>query len=231
MKTTTAKCILLMLLLAVTSAAWAGYTYPPPFTPQRTLFCEFSQSATEDPYTQFGPTWHQGDFACDHFPQSENLQWYASSSRWPGRTGLVGRDNSTGEGSVSGYWKIHINNFPPQNPVKFIWYEVEYYRWGDVSSTPSFNVPQGFTAEKIEVECRQEQLSDGSFRANDKWEIRPNPIYEEFVWNFLVSPGSGILVDKFYISTACVVPEPSSLVALGAGLMGLGGLMMRKRRA
>lgn len=228
MKTTIARCIFLVLLLAVTSAAWADYVNPPDFTPQRTLFWEFSQSATENPVSVAGGTWDEGQWECDFLETSGSLQWYPSSGRWAGRTGLIGYDNSNGESSASGSWKIHINNFPLPNPVKLIWFEVEVCQWGTVDSTPSFNVPEGCVVQKVGTPF-EEQLAPGVFRINEKWEIRPNPGWEEFLWSFTVSAGSGILVDKFYISTACV-PEPSSLIALGTGLMGLGGLIMRKRR-
>lgn len=229
MKTTTAKCILLMLLLAVTSAAWADYVNPPDFTPQRTLFWEFTQSASEDPTSVVGGTWNEGIWECDFLEDSGSLQWYASFSRWSERTGLIGFDNSDGQVSVSGSSKIHINNFPTPNPVKYIWFEVEVYQWGDVTSTASFVVPEGCTATKVEA-GPPTLLPDGGFRSNDKWEIRPNPGYEEFIWSFTVGPGSGILVDKFYVSTACV-PEPSAIVVLGSGLVGLIGFASKKRRA
>ena len=219
-----------MLLIALASAASAtvGYVNPPQFTPQRTLFWDFSQSDWTTPATMVGPTWDQGDWTCDDISHSSTLQWYEGPNGWTGHQGLIGCDNTNGTGTVNGSLAIHINNFPPQNPLKLVWYEVVVKQWGEgLYSEASFGLPQGYTADKVILNSTE--LPEGGMVANDGWEIRPNPTWETFTWNFSVPAGGGVLVDRFYISTACV-PEPSSLMALGAGLMGLGGFLVRRKR-
>jgi hypothetical protein len=66
-------------------------------------------------------------------------------------------------------------------------------------------------------------------RTTQYWQIKPNPWWEEITCSFYGPAGGGVYLDHFYVSTACV-PEPTSILALGSGLMGLLGLRIRKRR-
>ena len=226
----TKYCLIAVLLFALGSVASASvpvYVNPPQFEPQRTLMWDFSQSGWETPEYTVGGPWDSGIWECDWLEHSGALTWYDQGA-WQGRQGFIGYDNTNGTVDASGSLQIHINNFETPNPHKLVWYEAEVCQWGNVSAEPSFEVPEGFHAYKAEAGPPTD-TGDGGLRMNDLWIIWPNPTWETFVWNFTVKPDSGILVDKFYISTACV-PEPSSLMVLGAGLMGLGGFLTRRKR-
>jgi len=223
-------CLLAVLLFALGSAASAGFVNPPPqYDLQRTLLWDFTVENTWGvPYAEKGGDWGIGQWACDWQNDSGALTWYDTSSRWTGRQGFIGYDNTGGSQDVTGRWQIHINNFETNNALKFVWYEVELTQWGQVDSNASFELPVGFHAYKA-VSGEPTPTGDGGARMHDTWIIWPNPTWETFIWDFTVKPGGGILVDKFYVSTACV-PEPSSLMALGAGLMGFGSFLVRRKR-
>ena len=56
--------------------------------------------------------------------------------------------------------------------------------------------------------------------------IWPQPTSETFMFNFATE---GIYVDAAYIGTHCTIPEPGSMLALLAGIGGLGGLIRRRK--
>lgn len=221
---------LLLLLLAAASSAFAlipGYDNPPPFDPQRTLLWDFSASDTwETPFTAVGPTWDTGDWTCDDITYSPNLQWVDASSQWAGHQGMIGLDNTQGTDMQTMWIKFHINNFPPVNPLKKVWYEAEIITWGEAQGSDTVTSAPGYTCS--EIDHMDEDLGPG-FRIDALWYIEPNPLWEEVTLSCDILAGGGVFVDNFYVSTACV-PEPSALLALGSGLLGLAGLVIRKRR-
>jgi len=216
---------LLSLLLVVTASS-AFAVYSPPFTPQRTLFWDFSTSNWQQPTTIAGPTWHGEGWTCDNItiddPQ-QKLQWVESSLQYPGHTGLIGLDNSTGQSQAMATVTFHINNYNNQNPVKHIYFEAEYIGWLAGSTLAQVDAPQTYTTEYVDGDYP----TWGTWQS---WDIKPNPDWEEVTWSLYGPAGGGVYLDRFYISTLCV-PEPSSLMALGSGLMAFGGLLMKRRRA
>ena len=87
-------------------------------------------------------------------------------------------------------------------------------------------VPEDYQYEMVDQGPDQD-LNPG-FRVNTLWYIMPNPSWEEVVLQAYVPAHSGALIDKVFVSTACV-PEPSALMALGGGL-GMLGLAWRRRK-
>lgn len=217
---------LLIALAASAASASVGYVNPPDFTPQRTLFWDFSQSGWTTPTTIAGPTWGTGEMAGDSVASS-NVNWYGSSIL-TSHTGMIGYNNLSGQTPVHGSMTIHLSNYSTQNPVKYLWMEVSALQWGAVTSDGIFSTTGEYQCDRLSGTDAPQ--ADGSMLINAKWSIRPNPSWESFTWTFDVPAGGGILVDKFYVSTACV-PEPSALMALGTGLVGLIGVASRKRRA
>ncbi len=224
------KCSVLLALLVVaasSASAVVGYAHQPPFTPQRTVFWTFGSQDWQTPITATGPTWDTGEWTCDEVTYSSNLQWYDSNSNWVGHQGMIGLDNQTNTDQT--VWiKFHINNYTTANALKKFWTEGELITWGNVIGSVDMAVPQGYQVGDPQ-QGPDEDLNPG-FRINVLWNITPNPTWEELTWQAYVPAHSGVLIDKVFVSTACV-PEPGSLMALGTGFMGILGLSLRRRRA
>lgn len=223
--------LLIVVLASMASSAFArvapvDYVNPPDFTPQRTLCWEFDSASWETPLTLAGPAWGTGEMSGDSITHSDNMQFY-TGDMWAGHYGMIGYDNTNGTEAVDGWLSIHISNFNTPNPVKYIWGEVEATQWGAVVQDGLFTGPEG--AALYHIKSNDVSIPGGG-RSDMKWSIHPNPSWEVFTWTFHMPAGTGMYVDKFFLSTACV-PEPSALMALGTGLVGLIGFASRKRRA
>jgi hypothetical protein len=120
---------------------------------------------------------------------------------WGGRSGVW---------PLSGQIELTIPNSPVANPEKDIWIQLT---WAEQApgNTPSvsetrFGVPSSLVS--------QQALGGGWFHSTYEITLHPNPD-----WERLLITG-GINVDQMVIDTRCV-PEPTSLLALSAGLLGL----------
>lgn len=229
---TTVKCFVCALLLvalgSAASASVVGYVYPPPFEPQRTMFWTFDSEAWQNPITAVGPTWDTGDWTCDDVTFSDNLHWYDTNSNFPGHQGMIGLDNTLGQTGQDIWFKFHINNYSNENPVKKLWIElVGFDSQGDAGEL-HVTAPEGYMPSLI-TDAGEDLTTGPGERYNGLWHITPNPSWEEVTFTANVPVGSSMLLDSIFVSTACV-PEPSAFLALGTGLFGLCGMVIKKRR-
>ncbi|HET6442940.1 MAG TPA: PEP-CTERM sorting domain-containing protein [candidate division Zixibacteria bacterium] len=130
---------------------------------------------------------------------------------------------------------INIPNVPEFNLFKEIWVEVGFI--GHLMPHPDYpDYPEEIYGPKVtpfygdlkvayEVEMIGldiEQLGDYSGGAENwqkltiGWRIYPNPLAEEI---YLAFHNSGADIDYIVIDTICAIPEPSTMIMLGLGLL------------
>jgi len=68
-----------------------------------------------------------------------------------------------------------------------------------------------------------EDLPFGWQRVTGSFNVKPQPDWEKLTWSLSVNALAGkIAIDNLYVGAHCeVIPEPSSLAALGCPLLGL----------
>jgi len=122
---------------------------------------------------------------------------------------------------LSGRMDVTVDNYPINNPEKWMWVQVVWQPQPGLPNTGpilgGFNPPAG-----TPIEIVPEQLPNGWFETTFKWKIYPNPIDESFIIE------GNINVDQVIIDTWCV-PEPTSML-----LWTMGGLLVawqRRRQA
>jgi len=115
---------------------------------------------------------------------------------------------------------ISVPNSPVNNPVKYVWFEMKYKMVDMIA--PDVTVKGNYGVSKTsETDIA---LNDGWRLMTIGWTIRPNPSMEWFTFSLW---GTGGYLDSVSIDTLCTVPEPATMLLLGAGLALAG--RMRKR--
>lgn len=217
--------VLLLLTGAVSVSAATGFVNPPDFTPQRMLLWDFADQATwQTPVTAIGPTWDEGAWTCDDVTVTGAIQWMDTDPNWPGKQGMLGIVNDT-QGVLSGSVTFHINNYADLNNLKRMAFEYEYLLGINSGISSHIELPEGFEVATGNWDFTN--LFPGE-RVNWNGTIEPNPSWEEIRITLNADPGSVVFFDKLYVATECV-PEPSSILALSGGLIGLLGVARRRR--
>lgn len=114
---------------------------------------------------------------------------------------------------------LYVDNLYQPNWLKQLWFEAEYTQLP--TQIPTLNLqaageitPYGYTVNGNNVTWY--------------WTIFPQPQYERIFF-----PDASFFnmtnISKIEVGTLCT-PEPGSLLAMGAGLVGLAGTLWRRRR-
>lgn len=143
-------------------------------------------------------------------------------------TGTGWHDTITEYGSAQGWWDIGIGSIVLGKPTPVsstqsgsIWVEVVY--WSDITQAPVVTIS-----------------SDAAFISKDTALVEAGPVqggWYKDTWKWsgsLDQLAVTVTGDQFFgsqIDRINVVPEPSALAALCTGVMGLVGLISRRRRA
>lgn len=200
--------VLVLLLLSAVASAMADDLNPPPWRGQPgTTFGEWEFSTSNpNPLPEPGYVYPWGMPTTQVTPglfQSYLPEWGGRLGVWP----------------LSGEIVVTIPNQPIPNPVKRIWVQLTWAMqapntWPAVSET-RFGVGSSLVAEV--------PLGGGWFHSTYLITLHPNPDWERILITGAVN------VDEMVIDTQCV-PEPSSMLALSSGLLGLMGFAIRRRR-
>jgi hypothetical protein len=137
---------------------------------------------------------------------------------WGGRQGIW---------PLSGTIETYIPNTNTPNPIKRIWVQLTWAKQVSSSTPVVWEMGSGLQGSLV----NQSIIGPtGSGYPSDFWYhstyLITLPFNPAFEW---VKIDGTLLVDEMVIDTQCV-PEPSSLMALGGGLLALAGLVSRKRR-
>ena len=137
------------------------------------------------------------------------------------------------EGVWSGdpvFVNLFIPNFETDNPVKKIWFEMDYRAVEMLN--PVVQVDDSFDVETVYYDSGI-RYDDGGNVIDDwrtmviGWEITPNPSFETI--QFALA-GTGGFVDRISVDTICVnpVPAPGAMLLSGIGVMIAGYLKRRE---
>jgi hypothetical protein len=226
-------------------------------THQRNIYWDFSSNPEDGP-TSSGATGTNYESLLDSILWDSNyvefvgdVQWFNPAIYTDERGGTIGIDHSgglPGDMPLSGFAIFHIDNLPDSNPLKHIWLEIEaiqHLSWSlpyDLA-VPRLNLPGGYeTGSDFFIEDL-EPFGE-RYRENDWWRVEPNPPWEEIVLDFFVLPGEEVYVDNFHIAGEGMyvdnfhvttegsepIPEPSTILLLGCGALGLLGIAIRNHR-
>ena len=186
----------------------------------------FADDVVQPPWPWYGPRTTYQRWTFDTLNPNPSADWMANYyglptcavtpgpgmgwlSNWMGRTGVW---------QLSGNIITGIPNVP-DGQYKNMWIQFTWFPQ-QVGQLP--NVKELLSNETGNL-VSQTMLENGWWHSIYSIRIYPNPVYEEIkIWG-------EINVDELAIHTQCVVPEPSSLLALSGGLLGLLGFA-RKRR-
>jgi hypothetical protein len=206
--------VLAVVLTAGSAFAQTGWLVPPPFEVQRDAYWNFDRGPSYPPeyYGPDDPILFESDF----------VEWGGLNTP----EGVAGIDNSNGTEDMSGLLFIHFDNWKVTNPVKLIWLQADVYEAGGGDVWLEITDDTGATIPWQTVALQQ-------IPGTDVWtqvvtaQIRPNPPFENFVFNYAVPAGGVAWVDNVHIATACV-PEPGLISVVGLGL-GVAGMALRRR--
>jgi len=190
--------------------------------------------------TLVGPQWDVDQWECDDIVwnggagQGLEATWYDTRPSWPNHQGLVGIDNSTGGGSLTGSITFHVNNFEDPNYIKYVWDEIIFMTTGGASINVSLTTEPSATVAVQEIQ-NFSSLAEYGYDANDPGhlqnlygEIIPNPLWEEITYTFNVGSGEEAYIDSFEFATICT-PEPGSAALCCLVLMIVAMIRRRTR--
>jgi hypothetical protein len=121
---------------------------------------------------------------------------------------------------------LFVENQPDPNKIKLVWLQYEWHQSGSgLIADPMNQNLHGSTGVWTPPEWLIEDLGGGNWRKTITWTIIPQPANETFKW----WTGGGFFLTDVKVATICIVPEPSSIIALVGGLGSL--LALRRRRA
>ena len=212
---------LLFVLAAIVVTAGSGFAQtpwlvPPPFEVQRDVFWDFD-SGPDYPPVYYGPD-------DPYLKDSDFVKWESLTLA----QGVVGVDNIDGNSWVFAHILFHLDNWHNNRPAKLIWLQTDVFAStagpDQVNIIPRIFGPGGEVPWNLE---RLVEYPDGTVTAVISASIRPNPEWEEIVFQFEAAPGAIAWIDNLRVATACVVPEPSLLGLVGLGVVGV--LARRKR--
>jgi len=199
-----------LVLISCTAAALADDINPPPWRGQSgTTFTKYefpTPNFTPPPDIEVKP---YGQASAEVNSCGPN-EWYAE---WAGRQGVW---------RLSGNISVTIPNSPVANTYKDIQVQLTWARQEPgacpIVGEDRFDV----VAQKIQ----EIHLDETWMHTTYVIRIMPNPVWERV---YIEGP---VLADELVIDTTCafVTPEPSSLVMLAGSMLGLAGLLWRRRR-
>ncbi len=213
------KRILFALVVVCVSlsatCAFGDDLYPPPWrgqpgtTYQQWQFLTADQAAVPDvvnnPY---------GAPSAQVWPGTGQWWWPV----WGGRVGVW---------PLSGAIELYIPNRPNGGEYKDIWLQLTWAKQAYASVPIVSTLPQGSVEliSEIDIGPTNEPPPAGANWWHSTYNIRiyPNPDFET------IRIDGTIMVDQIVVDTICI-PEPGSLAAMFAGLVGLAGFVIRKRR-
>lgn len=137
---------------------------------------------------------------------------------------------------------INLDNLIEPRPIKHIWIEAEYFLGSNLDPSTGFSFnpvlrgvdPSTSFPLTIENEEIVETIQGVGtwYRINYSGIIEPNPPYERISWTFTTGePQETILFDYIHVATECVVPEPTTMLLFGSGLISLAGLRRRFKKS
>lgn len=211
--------LLAVLTLCLSTAALAAPTYTSMMTWNRGdagstyqdwTFDDADNPAAPESTNNPGATATFSEFPV--YPQSVSLGWQSTVS---GRSGVWQGDALMVD--------LFIPNFQTPNPVKTIWFEMDYQAVS--MSKPTVTVDSGYRVEKIYEDLGAQV--DGWRTMVFGWKIYPNPNYESIRFGLA---GTGGFVDRISVDTMCSpVPAPGAILLAGMGIAGAGYLKRRNR--
>jgi hypothetical protein len=118
---------------------------------------------------------------------------------------------------------IEIPNYDNDNPDKKIYVEIIYS--GEISdASVTWQGLNGIETTTVADVVEDKLLSDGWREYSALWTIQPNPAVETIQYSFVPGAQLEAQLDYILVQTSCI-PEPATLL-----LLGLGGLVLRKKR-
>lgn len=135
-------------------------------------------------------------------------------------------------GSAQGWWDIGTGSIVvtmPEDPnaapesTKDFWVQVTY--WTEPSQAPSLVASPGATLVGKTTQLVEAGPIMGGWYM-DTWQVHFAPVSSSLTFTITADPLNATQIEK-----VAVVPEPSSLLALASGIMGLASLASRRRRA
>lgn len=134
---------------------------------------------------------------------------------------VTGTDGTLQE--LPGAIDLFIPNSPINNPIKLIYVQITSDKYTLNNSEPT-TIPGAYGITHPGPIIKHGPTSWYTY--NWLIEIRPNPDFEHLTFVFPYSTN----VSQIVVDTICTVPEPSSLVSLGASGLFTGLLALRRRR-
>lgn len=211
-----------LTLAAATAFGFANAPPPPLDNPQRHVIFDGSG------FIYLGPD-DELLMESDWLQYSGRIRQFCDFPELPDRHGFIGIDNRQGATPISGWIKLHLDNWDRPNAEKLIWEQVEYLALDvDWELTDHLTLaPDGYSVESATATLQE--LGDNLFRLEISSRIVGNPPWEEFLWNITVQPYGYFLIDNWEFATICT-PEPSSALTLLYWAGALGITLFRQRR-
>jgi hypothetical protein len=147
--------------------------------------------------------------------QSSASVTFGWKATWEGRTGVWAGDPI--------FVDLIIPNFETDNPVKKIWFEMDYLAVSMLA--PTVLVDGAYQVEQVYADYGLDAGQNEWRTMVIGWEIYPNP-YSETITFALA--GTGGFVDRISVDTQCVpIPAPGAILLGSLGVL-LTGYMKRR---